>query len=79
MRSLMDGLERQVVELENKRYSENGYNCADFERTRKELRLSEEERKYLSRLLEDQRTAYEAMMQVPQNISYNALKRNLEL
>jgi hypothetical protein len=78
MRTTIDYLESQIVEIEDRKYSENGFN-SDVEEMRRNLRLCEEERKNLSRLLEDQRTAFEALMHAPQNISYNALKRNFEL
>ena len=44
-----------------------------------ELLLGREQSRLLARLLKEQQVSYEAIMQLPQNISYAALKRNLEV
>ncbi len=51
----------------------------DVQQIRNSLRLAEEERKNLTKILDEQRTAFKAMMHAPQNMSYIALKRNLEV
>jgi hypothetical protein len=44
-----------------------------------EILLGREENRLMARLMKEQQVSYEAVMQLPQNISYQAMKKNLEV